>query len=67
VEAKTFLTCVSLNANELLLPAPYPEEGGAFTAHASDTPATTNKIKKISFVCLFLIIISINLLFAYIL
>jgi len=27
--------CVPLNANELLLPAHFPEEGGALTAHAS--------------------------------
>jgi len=27
--------CVPLIANELLLPAPFPEEGGALTAHAS--------------------------------
>jgi len=27
--------CVPLNANELLLPARFPKEGGALTAHAS--------------------------------
>jgi len=27
--------CVPLNANELLLPAPFPEEGGALTTRAS--------------------------------
>lgn len=30
-------------ANELLLPAPSPEEGGAFPARALDTPATTKQ------------------------
>jgi len=33
--------CVPLNKIDLLLPAPIPEEGGAFTAHALDTLATT--------------------------
>lgn len=36
--------CYSLNADDLLLSAPFPKEGGAFTACALDTLATTNPI-----------------------
>lgn len=39
---KTVFVCGTLNANELLLPTLSPEEGGAFTAHASVTPAVAN-------------------------
>jgi len=31
----SIFVCVPLNTNELLLPAPFPEEGGALTAHTS--------------------------------
>lgn len=40
---RVVLVCVSLHANELLCPAPFPEEGYAFTARASDTTAITNQ------------------------
>jgi len=34
VSKNTVFVCVPLNANELLLPAPFPEEGRALTARA---------------------------------
>lgn len=41
--ANVISVSMPLNANELLLPAPFPEEAGAFTACALDTVATTNQ------------------------
>ncbi len=34
-QKQAVFVCVPLNANELLLPAHFPEEGGALTARAS--------------------------------
>lgn len=46
IEAKTRCFHVFLNANELRLPAPFPEEGCTFTFHALDTTARTDQEKK---------------------